>query len=256
MNAPRRRHAIAYGAVLCGFGALLVLAACEAKVPTAAEIEGMDVAGAQKSAAEAGFMRTPSNDRTDFFVNGVRVSADQARALEARNIGSIELLKSELPSGRDTMFVTTADLMPRKIAQADGREPVEMGGTKYSFERKRSSDSTEHMVAHVERERAIDRALNVARTRIEERTATRSGDAPLIMIDGKRASEAELAALNEQEIASMAIYKGTDALNLTSDGKNGLQVTSDPAGKIGVKSVSAVISVTTKIAKARANKQP
>ena len=36
MNAPRKRHALAYGALLCGRRALLVLAACEAKIPTSA----------------------------------------------------------------------------------------------------------------------------------------------------------------------------------------------------------------------------
>ena len=88
---------LAYGALLCGLGTLLVLAACEAKVPTSAEIEQMDVASAQKSAAEAGFMRTPANDRTDFFLNGAPISAERARAIEAKDIGSIEIVKSELP---------------------------------------------------------------------------------------------------------------------------------------------------------------
>jgi hypothetical protein len=41
----------------------------------------------------------------------------------------------------------------------------------------------------------------------------------------------------------------------TDDRKNGLEATSRLADKIGVKTGS-VISVTTKIAKARANKQP
>src|SRR5690349_3594360 len=85
MNAPRKRHALAYGALLSGFGTLLVLAACEAKVPTSAEIAQMDVASAEKSAAEAGFMRTPDNNRTDFFLNGVLVSAERARAIEAKD---------------------------------------------------------------------------------------------------------------------------------------------------------------------------
>ena len=265
MNAPRRRHAVAYGAALCGVGTLLLLAACEAKVPTAAEITSMDVAGAQKSAAEAGFMRTPSNDRTDFFINGARVSADQARALEARNIGSIEVVKSELPTGRDTIFVTTADRMSDEARAKATREEDAFEKIERAIESKRRSlDSTEHMVAHVERELAGERMrvresglkAKSAGQPLSQRTASRGDEAPLIMIDGRRASEAELAALNEQDIASLAIYKGRDALNLTSGGKNGLQVTSDPEGKIGVKTVGSVIAVTTKFARARATKQP
>ena len=47
-----------------------------------------------------------------------------------------------------------------------------MGRTEYSFQRKRTSESTEHIVAHIENERAIDRALKVERARIEGRAVS------------------------------------------------------------------------------------
>lgn len=265
MNANRRRHAAAYGAVLTAFGALLVLVACEAKIPTSAEIAQMDVAAAERSASEAGFMRTPQNDKTDFFVNGVKVSAEQARALEAKNIGSVELVKSELASGRDTMFVTTADRMPKTLAAVDPVERARFGGSEYSFERKQMADSSEHTVAHIERERAGERmriqssqSSKPARQPLMRKSSgTASEQAPIITIDGKIASEAELAALDERDIASLAVYKGREALlNLRSKGGEHLEATSSPDSSLRAKDIEALIAVTTKRARQARSKTP
>ena len=263
MNAPRKRHAIAYGGLLCGLGTLLVLAACEAKIPTSAEIAQMDVASAEKSAAEVGYMRTPANDRTDFFLNGVPVSAERARAIEAKDIGSIEIVRSELPTGRDTIFVTSADRMKRPATTADSLEAARFGGSEYSFQRKKIAEASgEKLVAHVEAERAAERmrtadgALMLKTPLPPEplRMKVRGGDPPIILIDGKRATEAQLAALDEKNIAAMAIYKDRERLHLSRDQKEELRVTSDPSGVPKVTDGGAVISVTTKMAKARAQK--
>ena len=262
MNAPRKRHALAYGALLSGFGALLVLAACEAKVPTESQIAQMDVARAEKSAAEAGFMRTPANDRTDFFLDGVRVSAERARAIEAKDIGSIEIVKSELPTGRDTIFVTSADRMPRRVP--DSLElSLAAGASEYAVARKKISDEAagEKLVAHVEAERATERMRMASATQQSKipapppatRMKMRSGEAEaVILIDGKRASEAQLGALDEKDIAAMAIYKGKQRLDFAGWGKGGLEVTSAPPGTAKPTADNAVISVTTKMARAKA----
>jgi hypothetical protein len=256
MNANRRRHAVAYGAVLTSFGALLVLVACEAKIPTSTEIAQMDVAAAERGASEAGFMRTPQNDRTDFFLNGVKVSAEQARQLEAKIIGSIEVVKSEFPSGRDTIFVTTADRMPKTPPVVDKVERARFGGSENSAERKVMIDSSEHIVAHVEREHAAERmrvrsseSPTPARRPLMLSRRTGSDAAPIITIDGKIASEAELAALDQRDIASIAIYKGQAALlNMASDGKGQLEVTSDPTAMTAARKADAIVAVTTKMA--------
>jgi len=257
MNAPRKRHALAYGALMSGLGTLLVLAACEAKVPTSAEIAQMDVTSAEKSVAEAGLMRTPANDRTDFFLNGVKISAERARALAAKDIGSIELVRSELPSGRDTMFVTSADRMPKPVA--DSVELSRFGRpTGYAVVQKKISEaSNEKLVAHVEAERAMERTRTAGFTPPPlppgaQRMKVASGEPPIIIIDGKRSTEGQLAALDEKDIASMAIYKGSERLHLSRDGKKDLAVTSDPSGVPKVTDGGAVISVTTKMARAKA----
>jgi beta-lactamase regulating signal transducer with metallopeptidase domain len=261
MNAPRKRHALTYGALLSGVGGLLVLAACEAKVPTSAEIAQMDVASAQKSAAEVGFMRTPDNDRTDFFLNGVLVSAERARAIEAKDIGSIEIVKSELPTGRDTIFVTSTDQMPRPAP-----DPLEANrklapGEYAVLQKKVDEASHEKLVQHVEAERAIERMRTASGAQqsktpappLPMRMKTRSGEAPpVIFIDGKRASEEQLGALDQQSIASIAIYKQNERLNLSRDQKSDFRVTSDSSGVAKPTDGRAVVSVTTKMAKAKA----
>jgi hypothetical protein len=260
MNAPRKRHALAYGALLSGLGTLLVLAACEAKVPTEAQIAQMDVASAEKSAAEAGFMRTPDNNRTDFFLNGVPVSAERARAIEAKDIGSIEIVRAERPTGRDTIFVTTPDRMPRPFMKSDSLEAARFGGSEYAMLRKKVDEAgSEKLVAHVEAERAMERMRTAGTSGMKTpmppsptRMKVRSGEQPVILIDGKRASESQLAALDQEKIASIAIYKEKERLHLKSDGKGDFNVTSDQSGKPKEAGDSPVISVTTKMGKASA----
>ena len=263
MNEPRKRHRAASVAVACAVGAVLVLVACEAKIPTSAEIEQMDVAGAQRSAADGGFLRTGFKTTVDYFVNGVQVSGEQARALEARNIGSIEVVKSELPTGRDTIFVTTADRMPRPERRSDPREPVDKEGLETTLQRKIIADSTEHMVAHVERElagvrsRESESKMKVPSGVSLRRTPSTGEPEPTITIDGKIATEAQLAALDERDIASMAIFKGNVALmQLKSNGTEHLEAKSGPAPKIDAKKSEALIAVTTKMGRQAQTKRP
>ena len=262
MNGSKKRHGAAYVAVACAAGAALVLVACEAKIPTSAEIAQMDVASAQRSAAEGGFLRTPSKTTVDYFVNGVQVSAEKARGLEARQIGSIEVVRSELPTGRDTIFVTTADRMPRPTLRSDANEAVEYGTSEYSFE-KRMSDSTEKMVAHVERElagaRTSESGLNQKRSSRPSlrRTPSTGEPEPTITIDGKIATEAQLAALDERDIASIAVYKGKEGqMLLRSAGGEHLELKSGPVPRSGAKDSEALIAVTTKIGRQAQVKRP
>ena len=236
MGTPRRRYAKTWGAAVITLGAALTFVACEAKVPTAADISAMDVAGAQRS----------------------------ARALEARRIGSIEVVKSELPSGRDTIFVTTADRMPPSTPRSDSAEAARYGGSEYAFERKQMSDSTEKTVAHVELELAGAKAsesqskLMMPSPSAFKRTRSTGEPKPTITIDGKIATEAQLAALDEREIASIAVYKGNEGqMLLRSNGGEHLEVKSGPGPRAGAKErLEALIAVTTKIKRQAQAKQP
>jgi beta-lactamase regulating signal transducer with metallopeptidase domain len=241
MRTHRSRFTLVRTGTLSVVAGLLVLAACEAKVPTAADIASMDVASAQKNAAEAGFLRTPSGDRTDFFVNGMRVTADQARGMEAKNIGSIEVVKSELAGGRDTIYVTTADRMPKRLeGDLPVRESKERGESEQTFMKmKQTKDSAEHMVAHVERELAAVRANedSLAASHAKQRSVapmrTRDGAEPVFIVDGKRVSSAAFASLRQEDVAAVSVYKGDNALRISSepDAKNGVIVVNTKSAK-------------------------
>ena len=223
------RLAAARGLVMGGIGGLLVLAACETKLPTAAEVAQMDVAGAQRTASRAGMMRTPAGNTTDFFVNGVKVSADEARALEAKIIGSIEVVKSELPSGRDTIFVTTTDRMPKdfKTAALRAHQAAERGKGEVMAKMRVVRDSTEHMVAHVEGELASMRTRTASASAPTERPqpmrlrTSNPGDQPVVLLDGRKATMAELSALQESDIHSINVFK-KDGTGLDPDAANGV----------------------------------
>ena len=229
MRSTRSRFVLLRVGTLGAGAALLVLAACEAKVPTAADVASMDVASAQKSAAEAGLVRTPESATTDFFVNGVKVSAEQARAMEANNIGSIEVVKSELPTGRDTIYVTTLDRMPKQHEIA-AKVEAKSGGSEETLINKVQINPSEKMVAHVDNElaavRADHRKISASNSKqvMRVRTPLGSGDQPVFMIDGKRVSSEEFGAVRGEDIASINVYKGESAL----------RVSSDPAAKNGV----------------------
>jgi len=231
MKTTRSRFMLVRAGALCTGAALLVLAACEAKVPTAADIESMNVASAEKSALDAGLLAKPS---VDFFVNGAKVKAEVARALQAKIIGSIEVVKSELPTGRDTIFVTTVDRMPKVRAAAayDEAERAKFGSEARGNPQrmKTLSDSNERMVAHVERELAAVRKIESAgapatsRQRVAVRTPAGTGGEPVFMIDGKKVSSAAFSAVREDDIAAISVYKGEQALRMSSDpaAKNGV----------------------------------
>lgn len=227
MQSNTGRRAVARGVLLGAVGAVMVLAACEARVPTSAEIASMDVAGAQRSAARAGFVRTPDGNNADFFVNGALVSAEQASALEARKIGSIEVVKSERADGRDTIYVTTVDRMSaelqraRKMKAPDPLEAKVRGTTPRTV-----PDSTEHIVAHVARELAASRLREAASAPTANQAKSKlrtmqGGPEPIMLLDGRKATMAEIAAIPESAIRSVSVIK-KDGSGIDPDGANGI----------------------------------
>lgn len=108
MRSPRSRHTIVRGTALCAVAALLVLAACEAKIPTAAEMTSMDMASLEKAAMRSELVGKIEN--ADYFIDGLVATKEAVHALAAKEIGSVEVVKG----GRDTIIVTTAARMAPK----------------------------------------------------------------------------------------------------------------------------------------------
>ena len=71
--------------------AAALLAACESKLPTSADVENMD---ATSAIAQAAKLRGIDSTRTVFVVDGKVVSSAEAKRLESSRISSIEVVKS------------------------------------------------------------------------------------------------------------------------------------------------------------------
>jgi hypothetical protein len=196
MQRKRGRHAVARALLVGATGALFVLAACEAKVPTSAEIASMDVATARHSTEKAGMFRTRADRDVDYFVNGVKTSAEMTNAIDGHSIGSVEIVKSERADGRDTVFVTTVDRMPKGSNSVFEGLPSKMTmGTEQTFER-RSQDGS------------------LPRKQL-------SGQQPTFLIDGRESSVNDVAALPESAIRSVSVFKKTGG-SINGEASNGV----------------------------------
>ena len=172
MKAKRSRFMLVRAATLCAVAGLLTMAACEARVPTSAELTSMDVAAAEKAAARAGAL---ANADADYFLNGERKAREEVMKLDAKVIGSMTVVKSRAIGGRDTIFVVTNDMMP-------GLDGVSRVGIKI-------------------------RDTGIPNGGLRPPTARGSEASPTIMIDGKMSTEERLAALRGEDIATINITK-------------------------------------------------
>ncbi len=201
MKTNRTKRSLVRAAVLGSAAALAVLAACEAKVPTGPEIEAMDVASATKAATGTRLVMKTQMDSAIYYVNGKQVDARVANSLMPNQIATIDINKG---GARPEIRIATNGQAP--IAGAEhffGGERVTMHGR---------PDTT-------------GGAMKVAIKQSSEQAAE-----ALILIDGVKADNAKLQALDPKRIESIEVLKGAAAERLSSD----------PAAKNGI------IQVTTK----------
>jgi beta-lactamase regulating signal transducer with metallopeptidase domain len=115
MKKETHRFARVRGSII-GLAALsLVVVACEAKLPTSAEIDQMDVASAEKATTMA--MAGSGNVR--YQIDGVNATADQAHALRPDQIVAIDVAKGVSGDAAKVIYIRTVN-GPRRVAlQAD-----------------------------------------------------------------------------------------------------------------------------------------
>jgi hypothetical protein len=104
---PKARKFARLRGSLVGFAALsLLVVACEAKLPTSAEIDQMDVAGAEKAAVQA----MASSKTAEYRIDGVVSTAEQAHALRPEQIATMNVSQSDgSGSGHNIIRITTHD---------------------------------------------------------------------------------------------------------------------------------------------------
>lgn len=85
-------------------GALALLAACEAKEPTAADVDALNVASAEKAARKIGALAQVDTG-VAYTVDGATVTASQARSIDAADIAKMDIRKG--PNARDEVRINT-----------------------------------------------------------------------------------------------------------------------------------------------------
>jgi beta-lactamase regulating signal transducer with metallopeptidase domain len=193
MNANRIRRPLLRAGALGTAAALALLAACEAKMPTAAEVDAMDVASAQRAATGVRMLQKSQMDSATFFVDGRQVDARTANALTPDQIATINVSKNDGAGGSTIRIVTAA-----QAARPDSG---------FSFS---GSQATMQEGRVTMRER-----VNVSGA---------SKFSGLIFIDGLRADGSALQSLDPKTIESIDVIKGVAAAKLSSDpaAKNGI----------------------------------
>jgi beta-lactamase regulating signal transducer with metallopeptidase domain len=160
-----------------GFSAIIVtsaalLTACGAELPTATELQGLDVARAEARIGQAVQL---DSTRTVYLVDGYKVAAGEARKIASDSIATIEIRK--------------ADGNTNEIRIATRKRPLLAAGR----------DTL---------------SANVTGVLLRKTESSPTGAAPLIFLDGRRISRAEMDAVKPDRIQSVEVVKGAAAVTV------------------------------------------
>jgi len=200
MKPQRHRFVRARSGVLAVFAGLAVVVACETPMPTSADVKNMDVASAEKLANKVTFV---SDSTATYWIDGVRASAEQARALGAGQITQIEFTKAGMMIDHDK---TTLNAKP---------------GAQIYITTKDAAGTSDPAFASRARAESLD--VVRMRTAAAHNTTTLGPGtktfAGLFVIDGTVSNSTALQSLSPDEIQSIEVIKGPAATKLYSDPK-------------------------------------
>ena len=190
MNTSEMKRSLLRAGALGAAAALALLAACEAKVPTAAQIEAMDVASVEQSAHQTKMLDEKRLESMTFFVNGVKVSARTAHGIAPNQIATVNVEKGKGDSA--TIRIVTNGATPKAEAEVD-------------------------MSTHRQFEAAMhgDAPVGAMKLRTPERDNRMM--AGLLFVNGKRVDAATFERLNAADFKTVEITKGAEAVKLYND---------------------------------------
>ena len=190
MHTPSSRFTRLRAGALGACALLALVAACEARLPTSADVENMNVAGAEAGARKV--MLVAGDTAMTYFIDGVQATTEQARALGPERIGTIDVTKQAFADGKPTkaeIHITT-------------RQPGEP-----------ASESKMRMDSRIE---IVDNGGGSAKAADAKRdvlVGERTFEG-VVMIDGLRTTSAAMNALDPRDIVRVEIIKGASAAGL------------------------------------------
>ncbi len=201
MKHSRTRFGFARAGVLCAIAFLSVAVACEARMPTSADVDAMNVASAEKAAVAAKLLAETKTAGRIYTVDGKTVSEAEAHAIAADKIASMDIRGRKTALDKEEIRISTLrgsksmggdDLADQKM-KIRTRTPADSGS-------KRQAEKTQ--------------------------MSNRQFDG-VVMINGLVSTSQALNELPRDQIASVEVIKGEAALKMSSD----------PAAKFGIISV-------------------
>ena len=179
--------------------AAALLAACGAELPTSAELEGMDVTGAERRLGAL-----TSDGAVTYMLNGKEISAEEARALPSVNIASLDVRR--LNGKRNVISIRTNAKDSTNAANAETANTIIAKRVAVTVGPNGIADSTRRI------------------------TMSSAGASPkpfegLMIIDGVKSTAAALNAISPDKIVSVEVVKGTAGLaKYGADGAKGVIV--------------------------------
>ena len=187
MKQTRSKFALVRIGTLGAVAALSILAACEARLPTSAEVERMDAAGAEKVAIQAKVLDETAAKNVVYKVDGVVVTAAQAHAIAANRIATINVTKGTDAGTKEAYSVVSLNLADSGRVGAPMTVGIGSGADGAVIETPRGT-----------------------------LTGT-AGFAGLLFVDGVRKPESALASLSPNDIVSIDVLKGAAAASFSTD---------------------------------------
>jgi hypothetical protein len=182
-------------------GAAALLVACDTRMPTAADVEQMDVAAVEAQAQRFRLLG-PETENVRYFIDGAEVSAVEARGFLADRIAQVEVVRA---TGETTARI--------QLRSRDNE--VEVHGSDHS-----NGSAADVRVLRIPQEGEIGTGARVFVRRQGEPgvNSIPAGEfAGLLLIDGVRVEPTELRNLRPDRIERMEVIKGQAATEIHDD---------------------------------------
>lgn len=202
--------------------AALLFVACEAALPTSAEVDAMDVSALEAQAERLHFIARADGESVTYFLNGEEVSAEEARSILGDDIARVEVLRPG-DHGTAQIRILTREgegdgALRMRLQDGEGEE-----GARVRVLRLRDGDGA---TGELEDGARIEREVRIIRPGDGQAiVAHRDGEGVLsadrfegiIEIDGERVDEAAFRRLRPEQIESVEVIRGPAAAQLYDD---------------------------------------
>jgi Zn-dependent protease with chaperone function len=228
MTPSRPKFARTAACALAACSVVLFALACDTKLPTSAEVNSMNVAAAEGTARRVALLGSDDSSMV-YTIDGRKATAAEAHALAPEEIASIEVVKSKKKIGENAGSETESgkiSIITKEAADSLGilkpgvRSPLR---TKVITLTRRDTAGAEMRVSGGDSFKISADTFTFEAGVPSEGKARRlqasKGDAfnGVLLLDGVRVDNKELASISPGEIVSVEVVKGDAARKLYAD---------------------------------------